>query len=98
MKEKCVELFRRINFQILGVKWLMVNSVITATDYYYFTSPQNRMEESLKLFESIVNNRWFVETSVILFLNKKDLFEEKILTSPLSICFQDYTGRIWFFG
>ena len=55
--------------------------------------PQNRMEESLKLFESIVNNRWFVETSVILFLNKKDLFEEKITTSPLTICFPDYSGK-----
>lgn len=53
------------------------------------------MEESLKLFESIVNNRWFVETSVILFLNKKDLFEEKITTSPLTICFPDYSGRIY---
>jgi len=50
------------------------------------------MEESLKLFESIVNNRWFVETSVILFLNKKDLFEEKITMSPLTICFPDYSG------
>lgn len=53
------------------------------------------MEESLKLFESIVNNRWFVETSVILFLNKKDLFEEKITTSPLTICFPDYSGKFW---
>lgn len=57
-------------------------------------SPQNRMEESLKLFESIINNRWFIETSVILFLNKKDLFEEKITNSPLTICFPDYTGRL----
>lgn len=56
---------------------------------------QNRMEESLKLFESIVNNRWFLETSVILFLNKKDLFEEKITTSPLTICFPDYSGKYW---
>lgn len=52
------------------------------------------MEESLKLFESIINNRWFIETSVILFLNKKDLFEEKITNSPLTICFPDYTGRL----
>ena len=51
------------------------------------------MEESLKLFESIINNRWFSETSVILFLNKKDLFEEKIGTSPLTICFPEYSGR-----
>jgi len=52
----------------------------------------NRMVESLKLFDSIVNNRWFLNTSVILFLNKKDLFEEKLPNSPIIICFPDYTG------
>lgn len=52
----------------------------------------NRMVESLKLFDSIVNNEWFLHTSVILFLNKKDLFEEKIPFSPITICFPDYTG------
>ena len=51
------------------------------------------MIESLKLFDSIVNNQWFLNTSVILFLNKKDLFEEKIRESPLTICFPDYTGN-----
>lgn len=53
---------------------------------------QNRMHESLKLFDSICNNKWFQETSIILFLNKKDLFESKISKSPLSICFPEYTG------
>lgn len=52
----------------------------------------NRMVESLKLFDSIVNNDWFLGTSVILFLNKKDLFEEKIPHSPITIIFDDYTG------
>ena len=50
------------------------------------------MQESLKLFDSICNNKWFGDTSIILFLNKKDLFEEKILRSPLTICFPEYTG------
>uniref|UniRef100_A0A1I8IIF1 Guanine nucleotide-binding protein G(O) subunit alpha n=1 Tax=Macrostomum lignano TaxID=282301 RepID=A0A1I8IIF1_9PLAT len=50
----------------------------------------NRMQESLKLFDSICNNKWFTETSIILFLNKKDLFEEKIKKSPLTICFTEY--------
>jgi guanine nucleotide-binding protein G(o) subunit alpha len=54
---------------------------------------QNRMQESLKLFDSICNNKWFTDTSIILFLNKKDLFEEKIRKSPLTICFADYTGE-----
>lgn len=52
----------------------------------------NRMTESMKLFESICNNRWFEETSIILFLNKKDLFSEKIIKSPLTIAFPEYTG------
>jgi len=50
------------------------------------------MQESLKLFDSICNNKWFGDTSIILFLNKKDLFEEKILRSPLTICFNEYAG------
>ncbi|XP_012535052.1 guanine nucleotide-binding protein G(i) subunit alpha isoform X1 [Monomorium pharaonis] len=52
----------------------------------------NRMIESMKLFDSICNSKWFVETSIILFLNKKDLFEEKITRSPLTICFPEYKG------
>ncbi|CAB4069652.1 GNAI [Lepeophtheirus salmonis] len=52
----------------------------------------NRMMESMKLFDSICNNKWFVDTSIILFLNKKDLFEEKIRNSPLKYCFPEYDG------
>ncbi|XP_056123271.1 guanine nucleotide binding protein (G protein), alpha activating activity polypeptide O, b [Rhinichthys klamathensis goyatoka] len=52
----------------------------------------NRMHESLMLFDSICNNKFFVDTSIILFLNKKDLFEIKIVKSPLNICFPEYTG------
>uniref|UniRef100_A0AC34FQF0 Guanine nucleotide-binding protein G(I) subunit alpha n=1 Tax=Panagrolaimus sp. ES5 TaxID=591445 RepID=A0AC34FQF0_9BILA len=52
----------------------------------------NRMIESMKLFDSICNNRWFTETSVILFLNKKDLFAEKIRKSPLTLIFPEYKG------
>ncbi|KAF5890441.1 guanine nucleotide-binding protein G(i) subunit alpha-1, partial [Clarias magur] len=50
----------------------------------------NRMHESMKLFDSICNNKWFTDTSIILFLNKKDLFEEKIKRSPLTICYPEY--------
>ncbi|MEQ2194514.1 Guanine nucleotide-binding protein G(i) subunit alpha-2 [Xenoophorus captivus] len=32
------------------------------------------------------------ETSIILFLNKMDLFEKKIEHSPLTICFPEYSG------
>ncbi|CAF0996526.1 unnamed protein product [Adineta steineri] len=53
----------------------------------------NRMHESLRLFDSICNNKWFVNTSIILFLNKKDLFSEKITRSSLRKCFPEYQGK-----
>lgn len=52
----------------------------------------NRTDESLKLFDEICNSKWFQTTSIILFLNKKDLFEEKIQVTDLSVCFKDYKG------
>ncbi len=39
-----------------------------------------------------VNGEWFVATAIILFLNKADLFQEKIRRVPLTICFPDYKG------
>ena len=53
---------------------------------------QNRMMESLVLFDSVVNSRWFMRTSIILFLNKVDLFRQKLGRSPLSNYFPDYSG------
>ena len=50
------------------------------------------MRESLALFEAIISYPWFKKSSVILFLNKKDLLEEKILQSDLADFFPDYTG------
>ncbi|KAK4058015.1 Guanine nucleotide-binding protein alpha-2 subunit [Microbotryomycetes sp. JL221] len=53
---------------------------------------QNRMNESLVLFESVINSRWFIRTSIILFLNKIDLFKSKLLKIPLEKYFPEYTG------
>ncbi|KOS17706.1 Guanine nucleotide-binding protein alpha-3 subunit [Escovopsis weberi] len=55
-------------------------------------SSQNRMMESLLLFDSVVNSRWFMRTSIILFLNKVDIFKQKLGRSPLSNYFPDYQG------
>jgi len=52
----------------------------------------NRMNEALTLFDSICNSRWFVKTSIILFLNKIDLFREKLPKSPMAKYFPDFTG------
>jgi hypothetical protein len=51
---------------------------------------QNRMQEALTLFDSICNSRWFVKTSIILFLNKIDLFREKLPHSPLDHYFPEF--------
>ena len=36
------------------------------------------MQESLVLFDSVINSRWFLRTSIILFLNKIDVFKSKL--------------------
>jgi len=52
----------------------------------------NRMEDSMTLFSQICNMPIFGDTSIILFLNKKDLFKEKLLRSDLTLLFPDYPG------
>ncbi|GMT10386.1 hypothetical protein PFISCL1PPCAC_1683 [Pristionchus fissidentatus] len=54
----------------------------------------NRLVESIRLYEQITNSRWFVKTSMIIFLNKTDLFREKISTSKatIAIAFPNYDG------
>ncbi|KZP09502.1 G-protein alpha subunit [Athelia psychrophila] len=52
----------------------------------------NRMAESLVLFESVINSRWFLRTSIILFLNKIDVFKAKLPKVPLEKYFPEYTA------
>jgi guanine nucleotide-binding protein G(o) subunit alpha len=84
-------------------KWIHYFEDVTAIIFFiaiseydltmYEDASTNRMQDSLQLFESIVNNPFFAKTSFIMFFNKKDLFEEKIKHSPLTICFPEYTGE-----
>ena len=55
----------------------------------------NQMHEALMLFESIANSKYFEKSALILFLNKIDLFREKLATgmSPINRWFPDYHGR-----
>ena len=54
------------------------------------------MTEALDLFESTISNEAFKRAAIILFLNKIDLFTEKIKT--VNICdvddFSDYAGPL----
>lgn len=55
---------------------------------------KNRMEDSLELFQSICTIPAFEDTPVMLFLNKKDIFMEKIMYSDIAAQrpFSDYNG------
>ena len=54
----------------------------------------NRMVEALELFDDICNNVYFIKSALILFLNKKDLFLDKIKIKKISDQepFSDFTG------
>ncbi|XP_050980996.1 guanine nucleotide-binding protein subunit alpha-13a [Labeo rohita] len=52
----------------------------------------NRLTESLNIFETIVNNRVFANVSIILFLNKTDLLEEKVKNVNIKDYFPEFTG------
>lgn len=52
----------------------------------------NRMEESLNTFEKILATSAFKNCCIILFLNKSDLFADKIEKWPITSCFVNYPG------
>lgn len=54
---------------------------------------QNRLYEDILLFDEVANSNSFSQKkNIILFLNKLDLFTEKIKTTDLSVCFNTYSG------
>ena len=64
---------------VVGVHGVMFVTAISEFDQKLFESDSvNRMVESLDLFEQIVNENAFVNAAMILFLNKSDLYEEKV--------------------
>ncbi|KAJ3559121.1 hypothetical protein NP233_g11344 [Leucocoprinus birnbaumii] len=84
-------------------KWIhcfeAVTSIIFCTalsDYDYGGllehGSQNLMRETLILFDSVINSRWFTRTSIILLLTKLDELKVKLPQVPLSQYFEEYTG------
>ena len=62
----------------------------------YEDMSQNRMYEAVELFDEICNLKWFRKTSMILFLNKKDLFEKKIKVTDIRMPHPHERGRYLF--
>ncbi|KAI0063228.1 heterotrimeric G protein alpha subunit 4 [Artomyces pyxidatus] len=53
----------------------------------------NQMQDAMTIWDSICHSQWFKSTSIILFLNKNDLFQAKILHSDIKTFFPDYDGE-----
>ncbi|XP_043925661.1 guanine nucleotide-binding protein G(o) subunit alpha-like [Protopterus annectens] len=77
------------------VRAVLFVAALSGYDMHLIEDPSvNRLKESLKLFSSVCNNVFFKNTSMILFLNKIDLFQQKILHSGrhLRHYFPQYRG------
>jgi guanine nucleotide-binding protein subunit alpha len=81
-------------------KWLHCFQSVTAVIYLTAIneydmvleedSSCNRLLESLKLWKALTSSKFFKETPFILFLNKSDLFAQKLQKTPLGDIFADY--------
>jgi len=85
-RKKWIHCFENVTSVIFVVAMSEYNQVL------YEDESMNRLRESLNLFEEICNSKWFRKTSMILFLNKHDIFLEKIEISPLCDFFPEYVG------
>lgn len=76
-----------------GVNAVLFVAALSGYDMVlYEDQDTNRMHEALDLFDEICNSRYFRKTAIVLFLNKRDLFYEKIVHVPLTECFPAYDG------
>uniref|UniRef100_A0A7C9A4F1 Guanine nucleotide-binding protein alpha subunit n=1 Tax=Opuntia streptacantha TaxID=393608 RepID=A0A7C9A4F1_OPUST len=83
-------------------KWIHLFEGVTAVIFcaaiseydqvLYEDENRNRMMETKELFEWVLKQPCFEKTSIMLFLNKFDIFENKVHKVPLSTCqwFKDY--------
>ncbi|GKV00040.1 hypothetical protein SLEP1_g12800 [Rubroshorea leprosula] len=83
-------------------KWIHLFEGVTAvifcvaiSDYdqtLFEDEHKNRMMETKELFDWVLKQPCFEKTSFMLFLNKFDIFEKKVLKVPLNVCewFKDY--------
>jgi len=89
-RRKWIHSFEHVNLLIF----------VVAIDQYnqkmYEDKTKNRITDSLELFENISSNKWFKDKDIVLFLNRSDLFKQKIQTIPLTVCeeFLDYKGKL----
>jgi len=64
---------------------IFVAAISEYNQVLYEDNTMNRIDEALDLFEEISNSKWFKKTAMVLFLNKRDLFAEKLPEYPFRI-------------
>lgn len=74
---KCMHCFNNMRFVIF----------MTSLGFY---DNKESMLKSMELFKEICASQCTQNSGIILFLNKMDLFREKLRTTPLSTCFPQY--------
>lgn len=78
---------------------IFVAAISEYDQYLYEDNTVNRQVEAVELFEKTCNEQWFKNSGMILFLNKSDLFAEKLRRVPFVISSgedrrnADFSGR-----
>jgi len=90
IKKKWIYLFQDVRAIIFVVSLEEYDMLL-----YEDESPITRLHKSIELFEYIINLSYFQspEPYFLLFLNKRDLFAEKIKTIPFKKYFSEYEGK-----
>mmetsp|Transcript_10889 Transcript_10889/g.13166 ORF Transcript_10889/g.13166 Transcript_10889/m.13166 type:complete len:353 (+) Transcript_10889:11-1069(+) len=78
------------------VNAVMFVAALSEYDHTMFEDEsENRMNDAINLFKWVCEQSAFSKSSILLFLNKKDLFMEKIKVKSIESvpCFNDYKGK-----
>jgi len=86
-RKKWIKCFDDVNAIMFIVNLGGYNSVL------FEDQSKNRMHEALDLFGEVCSNPAFKNSPIFLFLNKKDLFEEKLRHKSILECFPDFKGN-----
>lgn len=89
-RKKWIKCFNDVNAIVFVV-------ALSSFDHMMFEDDnKNCMDDALELFDKTINMKAFQRTPVILFLNKRDLFEKKIREVPLTACpaFDEYKDEL----
>lgn len=92
INSQCSERIKQIH-QLLNPTSIVFCVDLSQYDEVHTEQPnQNKVSQSLLLFNSVVKSRWFARTSTLLLLCNIGRFGEKLRSKPLSDYFPSYNG------